>query len=193
MGRKRKPGPREPNGKPSRRKGDVAAQRKAAWDATQMEAMATALEARQRLFGLDQANARSQHAGSFIGRLYIGREISAGQYEALCAWEKLAREHAIVCGAPKGDTADDPSRVSGRSNGDSTSYEARVMEKYRSAHRAIQERQNELRGVGALFAALNECVERDREFHHLVGSLREASNALARHFKINPIDTRKAA
>ena len=190
MGRKRKSGKREPNGKLSRKPADVASRRKVAWDQLAQEAVSVALEARQRLFGLSEDDARNQQAGTFIGRLCMGKQLSVAQYEALCTWEASARANSAISAGPMSDAAFDPNRVSGRAGESNEAYQARVVAHHRRAHKAVQDRQDELHGRGALFAALYECVQRDREFYHLVGDLREAANALARHYGL---ENRRAA
>jgi len=185
------PEKREPNGRLTRKAPEKKKRKQSAFDKAQDETIAVARDARQRLFGLSKDDARSQDGGTFIGRLCVqGRGgngvegITASQYEALCRWEELAAQHRGVVAAPRGDGAFDPNKVSGRGSGVGNGYAAKVEEDYRNAHEAIQTAQNELRGRGVLFAALYECVERDREFFHLVGDLRHAANALIRHFKI---------
>jgi len=175
MGRKRKPGKREPNGKLSRKPTDVARRNKAAWGAVAQDNVSVALEARQRLFGLSEDDARGQHGGTFIGRLCIAKEITQGQYEALCRWEVSARANSSVIGGPMSDTAFDPNRVSGRAGDPSDAYQDRIRTQHREAEAVLQAGQ---------FAVLYECVQRDRENYRLVGYLRDAANALARHYGI---------
>lgn len=186
MGRRRKPGKREPNGKLSRKSADAASRRKVAWDQLAKDNVSVALEARQRLFKLSEDDARSQHAGTFIGRLCIGKVISRTQYEALCAWEESARANATVIAGPMSDAAFDPNRVSGRAGDGDDAYQSRVRAKHLKAEAAVQNRQNELRSNATLFAALYECVQRDREVRHLVGDLIDAADALARHYGLGP-------
>ena len=185
------PEKREPNGRLSRKPPEKKKRQESAFDRAQEETIAVARDARQRLFNLTKDDARSQDGGTFIGRLCVqgrgsnGMEgITTSQYEALCRWEELAAQHRGVIAAPRGDCAFDPNKVSGRGSGVGNGYAAKVEEDYRKAHRAVQDAQDELRGRGVLFAALYECVERDREFFHLVGDLRHAANALIRHFKV---------
>lgn len=190
MGRKRKQGKREPNGKLSRKPADVANRRKVAWDMLAQDNVSVALEARQRLFGLSEDDARNQQAGTFIGRLCIAKELSLEQYEALCMWEVSARANSSVIAGPMSDAAFDPNRVSGRAGEASEAYQVRARAQHRKAELVVQDRQNELRGSVTLFAALYECVQRDREVYHMVGDLREAANALARHYGLG---SRRAA
>lgn len=187
MGRKLKRGVlRTKSGRISRAKSSQEADRKAAWDKAERDAMGVVLDARERQHGLTGAAARDQLAGSFIGRLCLsgraGDGITRVQYDALVRWEEIARAHAAIIQGPMGDIASDPNRVGGISNADDERYALRIAAQYRGACAAIQERQNQIGLAGNLFGALYACVQRDRELHHLVGELREAANALARHY-----------
>jgi len=196
MGRKKKSGKREPNGKLSRKPADVANRRKVAWDMQAQEAIAPVLEARQRLFGLSADEARDQRAGSFIGRLCLmgvkdeTEGITLTQYEALCAWENSAKANSMVISGPKSDAAFDPNRVAGRAAELGEKFANRIRAQHHRAEVAVQAKQNELRGTANLFSALYECVQRDREHFHLLGDLRAAANALARHYGL---EDRRAA
>lgn len=89
-GRPRKAGvPREANGRAVR-----------AWAAaeTAREAMATAIEARKRVYGLDDRAARDCRAGSLIGRLAIAGIINSEQYNAAQTFDNIrnAYQRAIM-------------------------------------------------------------------------------------------------
>lgn len=181
------PAVREPNGRKSRRVASIKVEvdkRMVAWDKKAQEIVAPALEARQRLFGLSAAHSRDQKAGSFIGRLCIGKELSVPQYEALCMWEESARQYRIIMTGPKGDSAQDPNRVAGRNGHENEKRSIEITKRHRSAERAIQNKQFELRNRANLWGALDVCVTRDRDVFNLVGDLREAANALVRHYGI---------
>jgi hypothetical protein len=187
MPKRKPPSKREPNGRKSRRANSVAVDidgRKVAWNKEDQDMVSVAIEARQRLFGLSVDKSRDQKAGSFIGRLCIGKELSVPQYEALCMWEESARLNAIMMAGPKGDAAQDPNRTPGRTSFENVPRTIQVTKRHRAAVKAVQEAQNVLRGRSNLFAALYECVQRDREVFHLVGDLKEAANALVRHYGI---------
>lgn len=148
--------------------------------------MGVVLQARQRLHGLSGPIARDQLAGSFIGRLCLNNKDGTGitriQYEALSRWEESFRANAACVGGPKGDSAQDPNRIAGRTTGEDEDRDARIMAAHSKARLAVQDRQNQLGLRANLFAALYECVQRDQELYHMVGDLREAANALARHY-----------
>lgn len=190
MARKKKSGTREKNGRLSRKPEDIEARRKLAWDAAAQDAVSTVMEARQRLYGLSETDARDQKAGSFIGRLYMSKELSRSQYEALCMYGESAYANASITPGPKPDTAFDPNRVVGISWEENEARDKAIRERHRKAQAAVQEKQNELRLTANLFSALYECVQRDREVYHMIGDLRAAANALARHYGL---EARKAA
>ena len=146
--------------------------------------VSVAIEARQRLFGLSVDKSRDQKAGSFIGRLCIGKELSVPQYEALCMWEESARQYRIIMAGPKGDSAQDPNRVAGRNGHENEKRSMEITKRHRAAERAIQDKQFELRGTANLWAALDICVRQDRDQFRLVGDLRHCANALIRHYGI---------
>jgi hypothetical protein len=86
-GRKRKPGLRYPCGKLKR-------------EETEREAMATALGARQRHYGLTAKQARDERLGSSLGRLSFFQLISVQQYDAGVRFGKLYQAHHAVMGLP---------------------------------------------------------------------------------------------
>jgi hypothetical protein len=95
-GRKRKPGKRHACGK--RVRGE-----------TEREAMATAIEARQRHFGVTARQARDERLGTSLGRLAFREEISERQYQAGLAFAKLYHQHHLTMGLP----VPSPSSVAG--------------------------------------------------------------------------------
>ena len=86
-GRKRKPGLRYPCGKLKR-------------EETEREAMATALAARQRHYGVTAKQARDERLGSALGRLSFFQMISAQQYDAGVMFGKLYQAHHAIMGLP---------------------------------------------------------------------------------------------
>ena len=187
---------REPNGRKSRRASSVQVEidnRKVSWTREDQDMVSVAIEARQRLFGLSVDKSRDQKAGSFIGRLCIGKELSVPQYEALCMWEESARQYRIIMAGPKGDSAQDPNRVAGRNGHENEKRSIEITKRHRAAERAIQDKQFELRNRANLWGALDVCVTRDRDVFNLVGDLREAANALVRHYGLQQRTERTAA
>lgn len=86
-GRKRRSGARHNCGKLKR-------------EETEREAMATALAARQRHFGVTRAQARDERLGSSLNRLAFRGAISETQYQAGVAFGELYQHHHVVMGLP---------------------------------------------------------------------------------------------
>ena len=86
-GRKRKPGKRTPGGRLKRCE-------------TERDAMATALLARQRHYGLTAGQARDERLGSALGRLAFSERISNSQYQAGLAFADLYQIYHSAMGLP---------------------------------------------------------------------------------------------
>lgn len=169
-GRKRTPGlKRTPSGRASR--------------AGAVPANMEAILLRMKMFGLSEADARDQKAGTFIGRLNLTDKktlISNAQYDAAAAFLEVYDKYKRAIGAP------DASKQSGGvGGGDNTEDYARwcfqAKTKYDAAIKAIQDEQEIRRGAN-LYAALDYLVCRNEQHWHMVGDCRIALNALAHHF-----------
>lgn len=181
-GRKRKAVKREPNGQAQR------PNRKTAED----EVMSVAKTYRERVLSVPKDELLNQMAGSFIGRLCISGEISVSQYDAAQSFIEDYRNNAMAIRAPRDPGSVDYNRVQGGSlDAESVAFYQRATSRWRSAFEAVQSRQNELRGAGALYAALQYCVLEDKALPHLLGWLREGLNALVRHYGL--VDRSRAA
>ena len=86
-GRKRKSGKRYPCGKRTRNE-------------TEKDIMETAIEARQRHFGVTAKQARDERLGTAFGRLAWHGTITTAQYEAGREFGELYRRHHVVMGLP---------------------------------------------------------------------------------------------
>jgi len=182
---KRKSGLREPNGRLSRKAGEVAKREWDGLDAVERDALSTGLEARQRVHAVPMKMLRDQMAGSFVGRLTLGKEMTRQQYDAAMSYLEDYHNNLRAIQAPRQPGAIDLNATKGGSGDyENVRFYREATSRWRAAQAAVQERQNELRGAGVLIAALDYLVIRDMEFHHLVGSLREALNALARHYRL---------
>lgn len=173
-GRKRKQGvKREASGRVQRPNAQNAAE----------EAMSVAMGYRARVFGIRPSDLKNQMAESFVGRLCIGKELSPVQYDAAMTFLADHRNMAAAIQAPRDPSGLDFNRVHGAGLAEENveQYE-RARRRWKGAVDAVQERQNELRGAGALYAALETCVLRDVQATHMVGWLREGLNALVRHY-----------
>jgi hypothetical protein len=85
--RNRKPGKRYPCGKRIRQE-------------TEREAMATALDARRRHYGVSGERARDERLGTSLGRLAFRGKISDRQCQAGLAFADLYRRHHMAMGLP---------------------------------------------------------------------------------------------
>lgn len=148
------------------------------------ETMSVAVAYRLHTLNVKPKDLTDQKAGSFIGRLRLANQITETQYDALQAYEEAARANRAITPGPKGDSAFDPNRVPGIIWGENEARDERIRARYRMICEAVQERQNELRQRGNLFAALYECVQQDKAWEYMVGDLREAANAIARRLRM---------
>lgn len=190
-GPKPKSGARLPNGRLSRKKPDIMNRLIGEHDKEERETMRPAIEARHRHHGYDAKTAKDQMAGSFVGRLRMGGEITDQQYQAAILYFDCYHEMQIAVGGPKPTGAVNLNATKGLPGPENVERSTKALVDWRAAEKAVQERQSELRGQGAVYAALDYCVIRDQEQIHMLGWLREGLNALARHFRIG--DRRKAA
>lgn len=193
----RQSGKREPNGRLSRQADQVAARLRERFkdmDQEQRDTIQPGIEARQRVYGLDTEKAASPAAGTFLGRLYLNKEISRTQYEAGILWadHTEAYQHAIA--APKQPGAVDLNATKGSSNYENVAATRRAVARMTDAREAIQNEQYSLANQGSRFALLFvlwTAIERDEERYDIVGDLRVALNCLSRHFGL--MGERKAA
>lgn len=182
-GPKKLAGKRERNGQLSRKQVDRTARVLDGLDADQRDTLAVGIEARVRVHGVEPRHSRDQMAGSFIGRLCITGDVSRVQYDAAMTWQEDAHNYSIALRSPRQPGAVDLNRTQGTSTDhENVAFVARAKARYEAAARAVQEKQNELRGQGALFAALHHVVIRDLELMHMVPDCRVALNALAKHY-----------
>jgi hypothetical protein len=89
-GRKRKAGRRHPSGKLSQPSGAE----------TQREAMATALEARQRHYGVSARQAKDERLGTALGRLAFAGAVTAEQFAAGELYGEVMARNRAVMGLP---------------------------------------------------------------------------------------------
>jgi hypothetical protein len=89
-GRKRKNGKRHPSGKLVQPR----------LEETQREVMATALEARQRHFGVSARQAKDERLGTALGRLAFAGSITPSQYAAGELYGETMARHRAVVGMP---------------------------------------------------------------------------------------------
>lgn len=187
--RKAKGVPRLPNGRLSRTEEAKKIERMLElnrYEKESREAMLPALQARTEKFGIKPKTAMDQYAGSVIGRLCLMGEQAGGinqrQMHAATAWleERAAYQAAIA--SPPDARAFDMGRTPGRNNAEDPERDKRAIQRHKGARDALQAAQDALRLQSNLWAAMNIIVEQDKGAPHLVGDLREALNALARHY-----------
>jgi len=173
-GRKRKPGPREPNGRVSRKKAEVIVRT----EETERQTMATVIKARCKRFGLSEDRARLPMAGSAIGRMCLGGELTVDQHDAALRYLEARKDglNAIMAKADGGGE--------GGSSGDvvTSGYAEwckRANERWSTINRALDEMQESLRSPTPR-AALEAIVVRDVDVPELVGDLRIALNVIDR-------------
>lgn len=186
-----KAGKREANGRLSRKKPDIMKRLIGEHDKEERETMRVGIEARNKHYGYDAKAAKDQKAGSFVGRLAMSGEISVQQLDAAIRYCEVYHEMQIAIGGPKASGAVDLNATKGMPGPENVERSTKALADWRRAVGAVQERQNQLRGGGALIAALDNCVLRDEAHLHMVGWLREGLDALSRHFRIG--EKRKAA
>jgi hypothetical protein len=175
---------REPNGRASRKPSDVTKQLNGDLEADEREALRVGVEARHRLFKLNPAHLRDTDAGTFVGRQRLAGELTMQQGEAAIRYSEVYHEMQMTLGGPKSAGALNPNATHGMPGAENVDRTIKAMEAWRAAQDAVQRRQNQLRGHGALYAALDFCVIRDAECPHLIEWLRIALDTLAVHFQI---------
>lgn len=183
-GPKPQQGKREANGRMSRKPIDITTQLNDRLEADERDALRTGVEARHRLYGINPGQLRDTDAGSFVGRLRITGEISMQQCEAAKEYLRIYEDMQSAIGGPKPSGAVNLNATKGMPGVENVERTKKARADWESARKALQDRQDELRGGASLIAALDYCVLRDGEFPHMIGWLREGLNALARHFKI---------
>jgi hypothetical protein len=172
-GRKRKFVSRHPDGRPHQKSPYTREQ----------EARSVALEARQRVFGLNKTDADRQEAGSVLGRLLITGEISRRQFDAAFAYEDARGKYLAALMVRPQRSAGDLNRSPGHdsSEGDEPTYvrwSSQAVKRYQAMRRRILT-------CGDPFAqmVLDGCIEgRDMltTSRGNLGTLRMALNAVAR-------------
>lgn len=182
-GPKRKAGKRTASGRLSQSSGEVIARLTDAHDREERDTLSVGLEARVRVWGIDPMQSRDQMAGSVVGRLTLAGELTRQQYDAAQSWLTDLRVYRRAIAAPKGMGAVDINAI----RGDSTDIERvewyrRCCNRMQAARAALQAEQDALRLKANLWAAIDLMLDSDLMLRHLVGDLRLALNALARHY-----------
>ena len=185
MGRRRKPGKREPNGKLSRVPADVAARRKDGLDREEQDTIAVAIEARQRVFGLPPAISRDQMVGSAVGRYCLQGIITRVQYDAAVLYLADCEAYSHAIGTPGIPRAVDLNRIGGKDNHENITKAKAAMARYDAMVKAVRAKQTEIGNMGNIFGALDAVIRRDVQLEHLLGDLRLGLNALVKHYGVD--------
>lgn len=189
-GPKRQEGRREANGRLSRKKVDVTRKLNGDLDRAEREALRVGVEARLALYGIAPGRLRDVRAECYVGRLAMAGTLTDRQFEAAAEYLRAYHAMTIAIGSRQPGAVNlNPTR--GLPGPENIEESVHALAKWDAARKAIQARQNQIRGQGALIAALQYCVIEDRQLQHLVEWLRIALDALADHFQIG--DKRKAA
>jgi hypothetical protein len=187
MGRKRKPGRREPNGRVQR-----------SHEAANLEPF----KERMRRYGLSEKDARDQRSSTVIGRLMLahlqsgckpGVGITEAQYEAGAKLATDSAEYARCLQSPRGMGIAETLTGSGDEEAHAR-HVAKVKRAYEGARdvlKRLQERDG-LRGT-TIFDAVRFIVEQDLELPHLYPGLRLGLVELARYYGTAAAAERKAA
>lgn len=184
---------REPNGRASRLAEDITKRLNGDLDADEREALRIGVEARQRLHKLPATQLRDTDAGSFVGRLRLAGDITMQQCEAAIRFAEVYHDMQATLGGPKPSGAVNLNATHGMPGAENITRSIAARIEWQAALAAIQARQNQIRGSGALYASLDYCVIRDANCPHMLEWLRIALDTLAVHFKIGDKHARKAA
>lgn len=172
--RKRMAGLREPNGRLSRRKAGVAERERE----SERDVMRTAIEARMRVFGLSEEDAKRQEGGTVIGRMYQAKAISIDQMRAAERYREVRNAYSCAMDA-KPDTGRAPRDGFGEAGYEGFCIAAKAAHK--DMMNALQALCQEHRSPAPI-SALDQFIVRDLHVGHMVGDLRLALNCLHRHF-----------
>jgi hypothetical protein len=185
-GPKRKAGKREPNGKLSRKIEDKAERQNDGLDREQRDVLSVGLSARERIWGVKPQHSRDQKAGSAIGRYCLQGQITQAQYDAAMQFLESYHRHLRAIDAPQPHPgAIDLNAVRGRPVlVENLALLAKWEQDYAGAILAIREKQNEIRLQGNLYGSLYTMLVKDVMLDTLLGDVRTACNALAKHYKL---------
>jgi hypothetical protein len=175
MGRKRKPGKREPNGKPSRRKADKQAMRTLEEQGT----MQVARDARRRVHGVSVSDTGTDLAGSVVGRLYLAGGLTVEQISAANILRDVYASFQRAVDSPRPPRAVAIGEASGPSPRD-VSEEAAYQAK--SQWKAIERLLGKVNAVhrgSTIYAACYYVVLSDLDLPHLFPDMRIGLDAIA--------------
>ena len=150
------------------------------WAANQNEraAMETALEARQRVFGLNETQARDPLGGSTIGRMVLQGDLTRAQGQMAVTYQEVTNAYQRAICAP---VDEHQPRTESTGDGDYVDFCARARARYDGMIDALGDLCAEQRSRSPVLA-LDLFIAKDKYNHTMVGDLRLALNRLHRHF-----------
>lgn len=149
-------------------------------------AQATVIDARMRLWGLSEDQAKTPTAGTVFGRMYLQGELTAEQYEAGQQFHARRQGYLHAISAPPAPrSGSDLHGVRGKdgSDGSDEAYTERcntARRRYADIRRVILDAD----GFGMFALEQVICDDRRADDERTMGSLRVALNAIARVLKI---------
>ncbi|WP_018184698.1 hypothetical protein [Kaistia granuli] len=143
--------------------------------------MRTGINARVRLFGLTEAQAKTQEGGTVIGRLLIGKEISLDQARAAERYTEVRNAYQRAIGATPETGTPPPPPMFETGGGTFEDFCESAKAAQRALQNCLQSLAVEARSYNPI-TALDVFVIKDEFAAHLLGDLRIALNALHRHF-----------
>lgn len=170
-GRKRKGGKREPNGRAAR---PAVAERAD-------DAMRTALEYRQRVFGISAMDLRDQKAATLLGRLCLSGAVSEAQWQAGENWLRLVNSVYAAVNAPRGFRTAGSSALALDEDAEIERYQL-LKTRFDAANTAVEEHAPVVEKIARMRVLTSVVVnEVDNPSQH--GTLRMALNGLVRYFR----------
>lgn len=171
MGRKRKQGKREANGKPQR----------PASVSVQQDAMRAAMEYRQRVFGVSPRDVMDQKAATLLGRLCLQGTISEAQWQAGEDWLRIVNARHAAANAPRGFRSAGNAAIALDDEEEASRYQA-IKKAFDNANDAVEDHAPVTERI-ARMRALSAIVVLEIDQPKMYGTLRTALNGLVKHFK----------
>lgn len=143
--------------------------------------MSTAIEYRQRVFGLEAHNAKDQKAATLLGRLCLHGAVSEAQWQAGEDWLKLVNARYAATNAPRGFKTSGSLALALDDDADIAHYES-IRIRFNGANAAVEDRAPVVERIER-FKALSSIVVREIDVPEMHGTLRTALNGLVKFFK----------
>ena len=150
--------------------------------------MQTAIEYRQKVFGVSAADAKDQKAATLLGRMCLTGSISDAQWQAGEDWLKLLSAYHAAINAPRG--------FSTHTIGTSTMSDEEHARRCAAAKKRMDDANKAVQGHAPMeeakerFIALRTVIVEEMPADRMNGALRTALNGLVKHFGL---EAKKAA